>query len=84
MYGGYATPTINNLKSVTLSVTDDKIIVGKERAPEVHVYTDAKEVFGSPNPLFVSASAVIMGSPASVNVAANYADMFKLDHVHND
>lgn len=84
LYGGYATPTINNLKSVTLSVTDDKIIVGKERAPEVHVYTDAKEVFGSPNPLFVSASAVIMGSPASVNVAANYADMFKLDHVHND
>ena len=84
LYGGYATPTLNNLKNVTLSAADEKIMVGKDRAPEIHVYTDAKEIFGSPNPLLVATSPMIMGSPASADVAANYADMFKLDHVHND
>jgi hypothetical protein len=84
LYGGYATPTINNIKSVTLDAHDEMIMVGKDRAPEVHVYTDAKEVFGSPNPLIIANTPVIMVNPASANVAANYADMFKLDHVHND
>lgn len=84
LYGGYATPTINNLKTVTVSAPDEAILVGKDRAPEVHLFTDAKEVFGTPNPLIVATSPVIMVSPASANVAANYADMFKFDHVHND
>lgn len=84
LYGGYATPTINNLKTVTLNAHDEMIMVGKDRAPEVHVYADAKEVFGSPNPLLISTTPVVMASPTSATVAANYADMFTLNHVHND
>ncbi|QQS29639.1 MAG: hypothetical protein IPM47_01415 [Sphingobacteriales bacterium] len=84
-YGGYSSPTINNLKNIALTAhNDEKAGVSKDSHPEVHIYADVLEVFTSPNNLSVAESPMIMFSPESTSVADNYADMFSVNHIHND
>lgn len=81
-YGGYSSATINNIKTITLS-SADAIVVGSGKSPEVHITADAKEVFGSPTPLLISAHPGVMFAAFSTTISENYADMFKVEHVHN-
>jgi len=84
LFGGYSNPTLNNLKTIKLSVPGSaaKVREGKG-APHFHLYVDALEVFKSPNVLSIAANPAVHGNPFSANIAANYADMFSIDHVHN-
>jgi hypothetical protein len=41
------------------------------------------EMFKTPNAISVATKPVIMVDPASKNIADNYVDMFKIDHIHN-
>jgi len=84
LFGGYSNPTLNNLKTIKLSVPGSaaKVREGKG-SPHFHLYVDALEVFKSPNVLSIAANPAVHGSPFSANIAANYADMFSIDHVHN-
>jgi hypothetical protein len=84
LYGGYSSATLNNLKTIKLTVpsTAARVREGKE-APHFHLYVDALEAFKSPNVLSIAANPAVHGSPFSKNIADNYADMFAIDHVHN-
>jgi hypothetical protein len=84
LFGGFNSPTLNNLKTMKLTVPSEaaRVRQGKE-APHFHMVVDALEVFKNPNVLSIAANPAVHASPFSKNVADNYADMFTIDHVHN-
>jgi len=82
LFGGYESPTINNIKSIELH-GHDLIKVSTAITPEVHLKVELMEVFKTPTTISVAATPTVMASPYSANVANNYADMFSIDHVHN-
>jgi hypothetical protein len=85
-FGGYNSPTINNIKTVELSFGSDVAEVREEKGasgPMLHIEADVLKMFnGSTNISFAENPVVISGA-FSANVANNYANMFKVDHVHN-
>jgi hypothetical protein len=84
LFGGKDTPTLNNLKTVTISATDENAEVRKDKsAPQFHIYVDLLQMFTSPINISVAANPYSHGGAFSKTVANNYADMFILDHVHN-
>jgi hypothetical protein len=86
LYGGYQTPTINNIKEVSLSFGTSVASVrqAKTSAPEAHIFVDALKMLNGTTNIDIASSPAIMNSPYSANVANNYKEMFTLDHVHND
>jgi hypothetical protein len=84
LFGGYNNPTINNVKSITRTFNGDLAKVRKDRTPEVHFVVDALKVFDGPaHRLSIAANSAVMASPFSANIANNYVEMFKYDHLHN-
>lgn len=84
LFGGMTSPTLNNLKTVTLHSHDEPAKVRRDKeAPEAHVFVDILEVFTSPTSISVAANPTSHGDAFSATIANNYVDMFKLDHVHN-
>jgi hypothetical protein len=79
-FGGYSSPTINNIKTVTLSSTS-QATVRTDITPEAHIYVDAAKVVNGTTNVDFSANPVVMFSPYSVNIANNYANMFTLEHI---
>ena len=85
-FGGYSSPTINNIKTITLSTTGATAEVRKNKieAPHMHILADALKVLNGPVPISIAANPMVMFSPFSVNIADNYKSMFTIDHIHND
>ena len=84
LFGGYSSPTLNNLKTVTLTPqSGDLIKVREGHTPNVHTLVNLLDMFNSPNMVKVSENSIVMVSPYSPKVAENYANMFKVHHVHN-
>lgn len=82
-YGGYSTPSTNNIRTIQLTAPST-ITAGEGHAPEVHIYADVLEAFKTPTSYSIASGAMVH-MPASASVIAdNYADMFKIDHVHNE
>ena len=75
-FGGRDTKTINNLKTITIPFGTDIAQVAPLREPRVLIYADVLKIFDGPTPLSIKAYPEVMVSPYSVNVAANYAQMF--------
>jgi hypothetical protein len=84
LFGGYTTPTINNLKTVTLNLTARGVPkVKANKATNVHLMADVSKVFtGTSNISFTTTSSV-HGATGSAAIANNYAAMFKHDHTEN-
>ncbi|MCS6933572.1 MAG: hypothetical protein NZM35_00295 [Chitinophagales bacterium] len=82
-YGGYSTPTANNIRTITLT-SPNAIEIGEGRAPEVHIYADILESLKTPTTISIANTAVVHMPMAATTFANNYADMFKIDHVHNE
>jgi hypothetical protein len=84
-FGGYSSPTINNLKKVSLAFPSAyKATVNSGSHPEVHVVANILEMFTTPTTFSVADHPMVMFAPFSTTISANYADMFRVDHVHND
>lgn len=84
LFGGYDSPTLNNLKTVTLETHhDEPAKVRRSGSPHFHLYVDVLEMFTSPTNISVAANPTSHAGPYSKTVANNYADMITLDHVHN-
>lgn len=86
LFGGYSTPTVNNIKEVTILFGGDKAAVreAKSKVPQAHINVDALKVVNGPNNISVATTPVIMVTPISANVAENYKSMFTLDHLHGE
>lgn len=84
LFGGFNSPTLNNLKTISLNVPDEaaKVREGKN-APHFHLYVDALGIFSSPTNVSIAATPFSHGDALSTTLSANYADMFQIDHVHN-
>lgn len=84
LFGGYDSPTLNNIKNVTLSDdAGDVATVRTNITPNVHVKVDIMELFKTPTTVSMAEHPVVMVSAFSAEVANNYKDMFQIDHVHN-
>lgn len=82
-FGGYNTPTINNIKTVTLTYSDEAGHAGTGKAPEFHIFADVMEVFKTPSNLLIADHPGVMFAPYSTTIADNYKDMFSINHIHN-
>jgi PKD repeat protein len=82
-YGGYSSAVTNNIRSVSLTAPE-AIEVGKDRAPEVHMYADVLEAFKTPVTYSIAAGAMVHMPMDGAVFANNYADMFTINHVHNE
>jgi hypothetical protein len=81
-FGGYDTPTINNIKEKTISMGSARAEVRSGKKPEVHLHADVQKVFGTPPFKLADYSAVMLGD-FSTTISSNYVDMFEFEHVHN-
>ncbi len=84
LFGGYDSPTLNNLKTVSLETHHgEPAKVRRSGGPHFHLYVDVLEMFTAPTNVSVVTNPTSHAGPYSKTVADNYADMITLDHVHN-
>jgi hypothetical protein len=83
-FGGYATPTVNNLKTITIDLTGRgtaKVKAGKNT--NIHLMVDvAKSLSGTTNMSFATTPS-IHSLTAGTPVAKNYTSMFSHLHTEN-
>ncbi len=74
------------MKIVAPSFNGDTAKVTSSFSPEIHMSSNLLEWFDTPTPInFSTFSNVIMLPGASANTIANiYADMFTIEHIHNN
>jgi hypothetical protein len=83
-FGGYSTPTPNNIKTITLDLTargTPKVKLGKET--NVHLFVDVLKVLNGTTNMSFATTAMIHSALAAVPLANNYTQMFKHDHTEN-
>jgi hypothetical protein len=83
-FGGYSSVTINNIKTITLDLTTGGIAkVRSGRTPNLHLMADISKMFTGTTNVSIAANSMVMFSNYSVNIANNYASMFRHDHTEN-
>lgn len=71
------------LKTVTLSFPEAANVSGT-RSPGIHIFSDAQEWFKTPVNIDLATSYDVMTTGRQAkDIADNYADMFRVDHVDN-
>ncbi len=84
LFGGYSTPTLNNLKNISIDLTQRGIAKVKTgKTPNVHLLVDVSKVFNGTNKVSISANTVVMASAFSAKIADNFTSMFQHDHTEN-
>lgn len=83
-FGGYSAPTINNLKTITLDLSQAGVArVRPERQSNIHILVDILKAFDGPNTVSIASNPTVMFSEFSVRLADNYSNMFRHDHTEN-
>jgi hypothetical protein len=83
-FGGYSSPTINNIREVTLDLTAGgiaKVTAGGES--NIHLMVDIAKLFNGATQLSIAANPVVMFGDFSGNIANNYSAIFRHDHTEN-
>lgn len=75
-FGGYSAPTINNIKTISLDLTNGTAKVDAGKKVKVHVKADILSIFDAGTRVSIAAHPSIMFSEYSVNIANNYSQMF--------
>ena len=76
-FGGYNAPTINNIKKVSLDITETgRIKVEKVKPASIHLVADILKVFTGKSEVSIHDHSSVMFSEYSVNIANNYSQMF--------
>lgn len=83
-FGGYSAPTINNIKTVTVDLTQAGTAQVREGLrSNVHLFVDIMQVFNGPHTFSIPEHPNVMFSEYSVNIANNFPTMFTHDHTEN-
>jgi len=83
-FGGYSSPTINNIRETTIDLTDNGIVKVKSgRRPVVHFTMDVMKIMNGATAISLAANPTVMFGAYSANVANNYKDAFAHVHTHN-
>lgn len=86
-FGGYDSPTMNNIKTVTINApfeSSAKVRKNKDHAPAVHFFADAGKILDGTSHISIAEYSMVHFSDISAEIANNYATMFTIDHIHND
>jgi len=82
-YGGMdGTPTINNLKTVSLDFPEP-LVVSTARKSKVHIKADALKVISGYNDIDFEKYPTVMLTTFSTKIAQNYSAMFSIDSIEN-
>jgi hypothetical protein len=81
--GGFKQPA-NNIKKVTLTFNGSVAKVRSNISPEIHLIVDVNEIFANPNTISFATLNTAHMPMATIPLAQNYADMIRVDHIHND
>lgn len=83
-FGGYSSATINNIKQVTLNLTNRGIAkVRTNRNANVHLFANIAQVMNGTTNVNLSTNATTMFNAFSTQIANNYQNMFTHDHTEN-
>ncbi len=82
-FGGMTSKTANNLRTVTLPLTNAATVRGNI-APEVHLFVDVLKIFNGTAQLKLAETNMVHSITTATPIAENYKKMFSVDHVHND
>ena len=80
-FGGYSTPTVNNLKTVTLTLPGAPVSFGSNNHKHIHTFVDALKVVNGTTNISVPTTPMVMGGPDAPKIAYNYKNMFVVDHI---
>lgn len=83
-FGGYSSPTVNNLKTVTMALPGAPLNFGSNNHKHIHTFVDALKVVNGPNNISVPTTPMIMGGPDAPAIANNYKNMFVVDHIESE
>ena len=77
-FGGYTSHTLSNIKTVTLDLINQPIIVAANKITNLHILADVLKVFSGASNVSIAQHASVMFNPYSSVIANNYAGMFRL------
>jgi len=83
-FGGYSSPTINNIKQLSFNLTQrgmPQVKAGKET--NIHMLVDVMKLFNGANTLSIAAHSMVMFDDYSTSIADNFSGMFAHDHTEN-
>lgn len=83
-FGGYSSPTVNNLKTITLDLSargTEKVT--SQHASNVHLFVDVLKAFNGATNMSFAAVNMIHSAAAGTPVANNLANAFVHDHTEN-
>jgi hypothetical protein len=83
LFGGYSSPTVNNVKQIALSGNGETAKVSSNITPKIQITAEILEIFKTPNTMSFATTPTIHVSPTSKQVADNYIDMFKIKYIQN-
>ncbi|MCS7004497.1 MAG: hypothetical protein NZM38_04145 [Cytophagales bacterium] len=81
-FGGYSSVTVNNIRTTTLR-SPEPARVRSNKTPSVHILVDVLKIFSGSYTVSFATNPYSHFSVWSSNLANNYVNMFKIDHVHN-
>ncbi|RYZ62620.1 MAG: hypothetical protein EOO14_01785 [Chitinophagaceae bacterium] len=82
-FGGYSSPTANNIRETTVPLTEGNVNVKTGRKPEVHITMDVMKIMKGGSTVSLAANSTVMFGAYSSNVADNYKNAFTHGHTHN-
>jgi hypothetical protein len=82
--GGFKVPNVN-YKEITIDFDGDQLVLASNKNPELHVVVNVLELFTNPNNIDLSSFGPLVHMPnANAGIlSANYANMFRYDHIHD-
>jgi hypothetical protein len=83
-YGGANTPTINNLRTVTLSTNPEIAQVRKNATPTIVLGADMMQIFNGTTNLDFATTPEILFTPYSLKVSENYSKMFRYIYLYSE
>ena len=83
-FGGYNTPSLNNIKEITIDLNEHGIINAKKKKHiTVNINADLLKAFDGKNQMSITKESNIMFGVQSKSVADNYSTMFSHVSTHN-
>ena len=83
-FGGYNTPTINNLRKIHLEApAGGAAAVAEGSMPQMIITADVLKIFDAVKPVRIAQNPTVMFNPASVDLADNYQHLFTLQSIRN-
>ncbi len=83
-FGGYSSPTINNIKTIQLDLkTAGTAKVSATKRTNIHLLVDIAKMFTGTKDISIAANSTVMFGAVSTDIANNYTSMFRHDHTEN-